>query len=442
MALSASTVWEVRQTGNDTNGGGYVSGGTDWSQQDSPQYSVTDGVTAGTTTITSATANFGTDVVGNIMYVQGGTGSVAANWYQITSRTNATTIVVDRSTGLTAGTGVTLKIGGAFATPGVFTSVSGGVGGQLVSGMKAWVKYNATAMSCSTSTAGPAGPCQIPSGVAFVLEGYDATRGDRTGNRPTYKWTVSPGSLTYAIKAIGSAKQAVANMAVDGNAQSNAGGIDCAATRTGGIDCYVANCSAAGAIGILGSSGTLVKCKAYNCITGISGGYCFNCDVDCASLASSTSFSAASAASHCLARNATTGFSGALGQALVNCTADTCGTGYTTSSASSYTNCLASNCTTAGYSVSTNIIHMTKCAYYNNVTNISGTPLLNEGAISLSADPYVNQAGADFRPNSTAGGGAAIQAAGIGVYGQTDNVDVGAVQHGDAGPFFGYIAMP
>ena len=64
MALSANTVLEVRNGGSDTNGGGFVTGaaGTDWSQQDAAQYSVTDGVTAGTTTITSATANFGTDV--------------------------------------------------------------------------------------------------------------------------------------------------------------------------------------------------------------------------------------------------------------------------------------------------------------------------------------------------------------------------------------------
>src|ERR1043166_7369624 len=117
MALSANTVFEVRNGGSDTNGGGWVtgssaSGGTDWSQQTAAQYSVTDGVTAGSTVITSATAAFGTDVVGNIIYVQGGTGAVSSGWYQIISRTSSTTITVDRLTGLTSGTGVTLKIGG------------------------------------------------------------------------------------------------------------------------------------------------------------------------------------------------------------------------------------------------------------------------------------------------------------------------------------------
>jgi hypothetical protein len=50
---------------------------------------------------------------------------------------------------------------------------------------------------------------------------------------------------------------------------------------------------------------------------------------------------------------------------------------------------------------------------------------------SLGADPYVNQAGGDFRPNANSPGGAQLRAAGIGVYGQTDSEDIGAVQHTD-----------
>ena len=62
MALSAATVCkEVRNTADfagasDTTGGGFVSvaSGTDWSTQVSAQYSVTDGVTTASATITSA----------------------------------------------------------------------------------------------------------------------------------------------------------------------------------------------------------------------------------------------------------------------------------------------------------------------------------------------------------------------------------------------------
>jgi hypothetical protein len=43
MALSSATVLEVRTTGVDTNGGGFVTGatGTDFSQQNAAQYSGT-----------------------------------------------------------------------------------------------------------------------------------------------------------------------------------------------------------------------------------------------------------------------------------------------------------------------------------------------------------------------------------------------------------------
>ena len=95
MAIQASTVWEVRTTGSNTNGGGYTSGGTDYSQQDSPQIAVTDAVANGTTTITSATANFNSSHVGNIIYLAGGTGSLAATKREVISITNSTTIVVD-----------------------------------------------------------------------------------------------------------------------------------------------------------------------------------------------------------------------------------------------------------------------------------------------------------------------------------------------------------
>ena len=90
MALSASGVWEVRTAGNDTNGGGFKSGasGTDYSQQDAKNtagnnISTTDAVSDGTTTITSATAAFTSAIVGNFIYLTGGTGSIAAQWREV-----------------------------------------------------------------------------------------------------------------------------------------------------------------------------------------------------------------------------------------------------------------------------------------------------------------------------------------------------------------------
>jgi len=430
MAISANTVLECRQGGSDTNGGGFVTGasGTDWSLQDSAQYSVTDGVTNATTTITSATAAFGTDVVGNLVYVQGGTGAVVAAWYQIISRTSATAIVVDRTNGLTAGTGVTLHIGGAFATPGQMAAVI------AVSGMKGWLKYNATPYSLTTATVGAAGPAKI--GVANLnasIEGYEATRGDRTANRPVVQWNTAPGSLTYAFvhNAGGTVLQEFINIKVDGNSQANAGGFDVGNLRCGAVDCVAINCNQAGAIGFLttGNAG-LVRCFATACTTGFSGaGQAAYCVADSCTLG----FSNLTALFKCLMTACVQGC--AASSALwACCTADSCTTaGYNMSNDNTAVNCLATNCSggsAKGFTVTAQS-KLLNCAVYNNTTHVSGTPWANVGLITLSADPYANQAGGDFSPNNTAGGGAAVRADGIGCYGQTTNEDIGAVQHAD-----------
>jgi hypothetical protein len=431
MALSASTVLEVRQTGSDTNGGGYVSGGTDWSQQDAAQYSVTDAVTNGTTTITSAAAAFGTDVVGNLAYVQGGTGSVVAGWYQVISRTNATTIVVDRSTGLTAGTGVTLKIGGALATPGLAASL------MTVSGMRTWVKYSATVYSLTTSTAGAGGPIAMGSGVACSIEGYDVTRGDRTGNRPTYRWTAAS-SVAWVATLSGNAYQSIANIILDANSVASVNGVRLTGTKT-----YIVDVVVLGAVtGYSMATGYCINSKASSCTTGFS----YSADngglglAECYATGCTTGFSCTGfggSTTRCLARACTNGFSNTGTSGFFDrCTADgntTAGFVHT-GTAAAYIACLSSNQSGGsgvGFNVGTNVAALYNCAVYNNTTHVNGTPFANEGQITLTADPYQNQAGADFRPNTTAGGGAALRNTGVGVFGQTDNSDVGAVQHTD-----------
>src|SRR4051812_1601745 len=121
MALSANTVWEVRSAGADTNGGGFNpgSGGTDYSQQNSAQLSVTDAACTGNTTVTSVTGGFTAAMVGSVMYLSSGPG-----WYEITARASTNSITIDRN-GPNA-SGMTAKVGGAFATIGqaVATMVS------------------------------------------------------------------------------------------------------------------------------------------------------------------------------------------------------------------------------------------------------------------------------------------------------------------------------
>src|SRR4051794_28973064 len=107
LGCQAARMWEVRTAGADTNGGGYVSGGTDYSQNDhknaagcvscgstTANLSTTDAVANGTTTITSASAAFTSSITGNMIYLQGGSGSLAAGWYQATY-VSSTSITVD-----------------------------------------------------------------------------------------------------------------------------------------------------------------------------------------------------------------------------------------------------------------------------------------------------------------------------------------------------------
>lgn len=220
MALSANTIWEVRLTnGSDTNGGGWVAGstGTDWSQQASPQYSVTDAVGNGTTTITSATAAFGTDVVGNVCYFNGA-------WYQITSRTNATTIVVDRSTG--TGTGLTLKIGGALKTIAAAQAV-------LVYSNKVYVKAESGGSISASITLSTSGTPQNTTPYTRII-GYTTTRND--GGLATITSSVAGNAI-----AITGSGYSLENIHINCNSTASSTGINCGGYYTRIVGCKVSN---------------------------------------------------------------------------------------------------------------------------------------------------------------------------------------------------------
>lgn len=190
MAISQLCIGNVQTGGLDTNGGFFHAGatGTDYSKQTTPQYSVADGVTAGTTTITSVSANFGTDVVGNGIYVQGGTGSISAGWYEITSRTNSTTIVVDRSTGLSAGTGATLHIGGCWLTiqqgiNAMFTTATGYAG---TADTELYVKSGTYASTVALVTTNSVAVSGYRNRVIGYNSVYDDNPSPQSGNQPVY----------------------------------------------------------------------------------------------------------------------------------------------------------------------------------------------------------------------------------------------------------------
>lgn len=460
MALSASTVLEVRTTGNDTNGGGFVTGssGTDWSQQNSPQYSVTDGVTAGTTTITSTTASFGTDVVGNLVYVQGGTGSVVAGWYQITARVNATTITVDRSTGLSVGTGATVRIGGALATPGMASFV------KTTAGMEVWIKAGTYTLTSSTASVSGGPISDTTGGVSLtdlsVWRGYNTVRGDLT-TRPV----ISAGSITgITMMAASASRTAFMNIELDANNGASNIGVD-----MGGLNNGVAYMKVSNAKGI-----------SYN-----NGSFHFMCEaVNCQGTNSFFSGNVTAAFISCVARDTSTtthnGFfaSGGSGATYIQCVASgltgTSAVGFVSSTSGYPTlsgcvaynighdgfnisptvgglieNCIAYSCGRYGFTSSNGsefFYFLQNCAGGNNTTaNIdpsSFTASVTFSFVALTGNPFTNAGSNDFSLNNTAGAGAALRGTGFpSLPGGTTVAfpDIGVAQHKDTAGYTGFI---
>lgn len=448
MALSASTVFEVRTTGNDTNGGGYVTGssGTDWSLQDSPQYSVTDGVTAGTTTITSATASFGTDVVGNIMYVSGGTGSVTAGWYQITARTNSTTVTVDRSTGLTAGTGVTLKIGGALATPTTAVSL------MTVTGIVTWVKSGT--YTVGTGITFPAHGTGY-SAVNFV-QGYTTTRGDRS-TRPTIRATAAITIFTMGVEGL-----SLINLDIDGNSVSTVTGVSISGRYNSVVDCVIRRTTVNG-VTFGGGNSVMIRSEVTGCTgttavlnSNASAISIRNCNVHDNTVPGINCGTnpAGIQVNGCLVYNNTgassDGIVGAYEFGVNNCTIYGNGRdgvrltgGFPSIGYAITDNILVSN---GGYGInfSTAPVNAPQAyatiaynAFYGNTSGSRNNVSTGTGDVTLTGDPFTNAGSGDFSLNNTSGAGAACRAAGFpGVFPggtTTGYLDMGSVQHQDTG---------
>ncbi len=429
MALSATIVWEVQTGGAATNGGGFKPGasGTDWSQQASAQYSVTDAVTAGTTTITSATANFGTDVVGNTLYIQGGTGSITAGWYEITARNSATSITVDRSTGLTTGTGATLKIGGALDSLGT-------AGAAHVAGNTIYQKSGAYTVS-STSSNVSGGKISLTagsSGAMTRLIGYGSTRGDG-GTRPV---NTSSAASTPVVTLANNVH--VENIEVNGNSTS----ATCFLNTASGI---VVSCVGKNATSRNFSQSSATRARAIACYsytsgsTGFESGQLLNC-VDVGSGYGFGLWTAGDTATNCFAINNTTaGFDFQAASAAYNCTAYNATRGFyqdgTLAVPIPVVNCLAVNCTTKGFdaSAATGGMELWNCAGYNNSGgNVSTNITSNTGFITLSAAPFVATGSSNYALNSTAGGGAALKQVGYPTsfngLSTSNYIDIGAAQ--------------
>ena len=425
MALSVLSVWEVRTaTGSDTNGGGWVTGasGTDWSQYATPQYALTNGTTAGTTTIltTSATA----DMVGNIAYVAGGTGSITGNWYQITAASVGTSITVDRSTGLTTGTGVTINVGGALATLTQAVTVA-------VQNNQIWCTGSQTITSVMilnlTSSSGTYPP--------FTITGYSSARGD--GGRFTLQTATNSTNL---ISYSSANSYMLRNLLLKCTAGTPGYGI-AAGTSGASYNLALDNCRITGFhIGIYGPySGyyyilwlTLNNCEVDSCtshgiensaITHILNSYIHGNGGDGVRMDDpGQAFEHITALNSVFYSNTAYGINlyGNTGGVVQNCAFVSNATGFTHGSGSggygtvNVLNCIFDSNATAGIYNSAGITGVYyNNAFRNNGTDISNWPGVFVNPVSISASPFTNPTGGDFTLNSTSGAGAACKGAGF-----------------------------
>jgi parallel beta-helix repeat protein len=395
--------------------------------------STTDAVANGTTTLTSATANFQTTIVGNIIYLQGGTGGIAAVARQVTARASTTSITIDAS--IAASTGMTMNIGGALASPGRVGAIA------LVAGQYVYIKAGTyTVTSASTNVA--AGCVSAASGVGW--EGYQTTRGD-LGTRPLLQ---ASGISTFTFFSGSPARCTYRNINVDGASLTSSRGFACRGlvyrcgamnctnsgfddNVTNYVQCFATGCTTAGAAFELGSQqgGWATDCIAYN--------------------------------------NSVPGFLIAIANGATRCIADS-NTGATTDGffvdgsdcrlegCIAYNNgrdgfrlddavCILQNCIAednAGWSyilTGSTAIHnlMVNCAGFTNggsgETSIAN-PAGNRNYDYVTGTFFTDAAGQDFSLNNTFGGGA--EARGTGYPGVLDlggagYLDRGALQHQD-----------
>ncbi len=166
--VSSNTHWEVRTTGSNSNGGGFVSGatGTDRSQSDAAFCTAADfAVTV--TAATSTLCPFSAASVGNIIQITAG--SCTAGFYEVVSVASVTA-TLDRTAG--TATGCTAALGGGLLTVAKpLPSVTGSNSIWIRSGT-----YSVTAsIVWSISASTHLGPIRV--------EGYSSTHGD-LGTKP------------------------------------------------------------------------------------------------------------------------------------------------------------------------------------------------------------------------------------------------------------------
>lgn len=437
MALSASTVFEVRSTASDNNGGGFVTGasGSDFSQQDSAQFALTGIATSGAGAV-FLTASAASSMVGNLCQVISGT-NFTAGVYQITSVSVGVSVTVDRACCTGVGASGVINIGGAFATPAkALTSMT--VAGHI-GYVKATATYNiGTGLSIASNGFDSA---------LIRLIGYTSTRADL--GRPTLKATAA---ITVVTANTGCS---VENFILDGNTATGTKGVAGSGHNARAVNCWAKNFSSTG-IDFAGGSGLIAKCEVSGCAPGGSGAISVGgMAVDCYAHGN-TGYGFVTGGGiviRCVsASNSLAGFAlGGFPTGLHNCVAygntqDGCTGAHTTGLSSGFCNNIFVN--NGGWGLVGTMTGVDPCAYnnafYNNTSGAFQNGTLDSSNVTLTGDPFTNAASGDFSLNNTSGAGAACRSVGFpgaSPFG-TGYSDIGPVRHQDPAGSAGMLFVP
>lgn len=448
MALSATTVWEIRTTGNAANAGGFNpsggSPGTDYSQQDSPQVTI-DGSTI-TATVNATTTLL--DIVGytvaatdnrNLIRIAGGT--MTAGTYEITAvDTVNNRWTIDRSGG-TAGQTGTGRMGGAQSDPALVAAVA------VASN---YVHQKSGTYSITSASTNVAGGCITLAGKDRVIwEGYQTTRGD-LGTAPLLQ---ASGISTAVLFTYGANYVWVQNVDTDGASLTSIRGFASTIASTVLRRCRALNCTNSG----IAASGRVIACLATGCGTqpailmSTLGGYVFGSVAhantvtgirnDTGYVVASLSYDNSGATSDGFADPTTGGH-------YINCTAYNNGrNGFRVNAGALLINCVAEANATAGYHALDTSVWRLFCAGFNTTDTAGSTMRIDKGFITGTGTFFVDAAAGNFALNRVAGGGAAVRAAGYpGEFPAATTegfLDLGAAQsapyYGEAGYQMGVI---
>ncbi len=471
MAISALAQFEVRTTGVDTNGGGFVAGatGTDFSQQDAAQSSGTDLVVDATlnTKVTSATHNFVAADVGNLIQITAGAGWTTGFYQVLSVASNAATL--DRSPAATSTTGGTWALGGGLAT--IAKALTGWVAQNII-----WVKkgtYTRTTQLALTGT--NASPNQSPD----MILGYNVSHGDNPigSDRPTLKWTAAVDGL---VPQNGELNLIVAHFIVDGNATGVTGiNVNSLSSDLGltFVNLRVTGWTTRGILVFSSYMTVFIRCEVDSCPSGTTAAASiyasfasfYDCEVHdnaCNGFTFEGQDSSPSVFVRCNAYRNTGGSSCgfSLSGHSHKCVLEGCvaygnaGDGYkdnTTYTSISVRNCIFSQ--NGGYGMNTITQRLARPDidynfFYSNTSGAQNGVVAGAHDVTLTADPFTNASlsangAADFSLNTTAGGGAAVRAAGYPGTSPSGNsvghLDGGAYQHADpAGGAAGVMYNP